>query len=99
MQGQASESLTHARQAGELLTGLGGHPSQQIAPIEETNKHNVHSLLHESWAHERAALVAYRELLDEVTDKSIYLEEYARQMIGQEELHTLELQKMLRDYE
>ena len=99
MQGQASESLTHARQAGELLTGLGGHPSQQIAPIEETHKHDVHSLLNESFAHERAALVAYRELLDEVTDKSIYLEEYARQMIGQEELHTLELQKMLRDYE
>ena len=38
MQAQASESLAHARQAGELLTGLGGHPSQQIAPIEETNK-------------------------------------------------------------
>ena len=36
---QASESLEHAQQAGELLTGLGGHPSQAIPEIEETNKH------------------------------------------------------------
>ena len=27
---QAEESLLHAQQAGELLTGLGGHPSQKI---------------------------------------------------------------------
>ena len=26
---QASESLQHAQQAGELLTGLDGHPSQR----------------------------------------------------------------------
>ena len=34
---QANESLMHAQQAGELLTGLDGHPSQKIAKIEETN--------------------------------------------------------------
>ena len=34
-----------------------------------------------------------------VEDASIYIEEYSRQMIGQEELHTLELRKMLRDFE
>ena len=28
--GQASESLDHAQQAGELLTGLGGHPSKRF---------------------------------------------------------------------
>ena len=98
MKSQANESLQHAQQAGELLTGLGGHPSQQIATIEETNQHDVYNLLSESLTHERAALTVYRELLDEVSEKSIYLEEYARQMIGQEELHTLELHKMLRDY-
>ena len=99
MQAQANESLVHAQQAGELLTGLGGHPSQGIATIEETNQHDIYSLLTESLSHERAALSIYRELLREVSEKSIYLEEYARQMIGQEELHTLELTKMLRDYE
>ena len=32
---QANESLLHAQQAGELLTGLDGHPSQKIAEIIE----------------------------------------------------------------
>ena len=32
---QANESLVHAQQAGELLTGLDGHPSQKIAKIVE----------------------------------------------------------------
>ena len=42
LQGQANESLLHAQQAGELLTGLEGHPSQKITPIEESNKHSIH---------------------------------------------------------
>jgi bacterioferritin len=29
---------------------------------------------------------------------SIYLEEYARSTIGQEELHVIEMNKLLRDY-
>ena len=99
MKAQANESLAHALQAGELLTGLGGHPNQKIAAIEETHQHDIFSLLTESLNHERAALAAYRSLLNLVSDKSVYLEEYARQMIGQEELHTLELHKMLRDYQ
>ena len=32
---QASESLEHAQQAGELLTGLNGHPSQVIPNIRK----------------------------------------------------------------
>ena len=36
LQEQANESLAHALQAGELITGLNGHPSQVIAPIEDT---------------------------------------------------------------
>ena len=41
---QANESLVHAQQAGELLTGLGGHPSQKVAHIEETHQHNIHNI-------------------------------------------------------
>jgi bacterioferritin len=33
-----------------------------------------------------------------VTDASIYLEEFARTMISQEEMHGLEMRKMLRDF-
>ena len=98
LKAQAVESLTHAQEAGELLTGLSGHPSQKIATIEETHQHSIRCILQESLEHEMKALSLYKELLEAVEDRSIYLEEYARTMIGQEEKHTLELKKMLRDY-
>jgi len=98
LQGQATESLDHAQQAGEFLTGLDGHPSQKIAKIEESNRHSIEDILEESLEHEIHALNLYKELLDCVENASVYLEEYARTMIGQEEQHTIELKKMLKDY-
>ena len=98
MKAQATESLDHAQQAGEVLTGLEGHPNQTIAPIEESHEHNIQAILQESLEHELTALSLYQDLLDVVDGASVYLEEYARGMIGQEELHTMELRKMLRDY-
>ena len=95
---QANESLLHAQQVGELITGLEGHPSLKIASMEETSQHSVKDILSESLAHEKTALNMYKKLLDTVEDASIYLEEFARSMIGQEELHNLELKKMLRDF-
>lgn len=98
LQAQANESLLHAQEAGELLTGLEGHPTQQISPIEETHQHSVNDILQESLQHELHALELYNHLLETVDGKSIFLEEYARNKIGQEEQHSLELRKMLRDY-
>jgi len=98
MKAQATESLDHAQQAGEVLTGLEGHPNQTIAPIEESHEHNIQAILQESLEHELTALSLYQDLLEVVDGASVYLEEYARGMIGQEELHTMELRKMLRDY-
>ncbi len=95
---QATESLLHAQQAGEILTGLDGHPSLKIASIEESHKHSIYDILVESSNHETAALNLYKELLSIVEGCSVYLEEYARGMIGQEELHGMELRKMLRDF-
>lgn len=95
---QATESLLHAQQAGEILTGLEGHPSQRIAPIEESYKHSVRDILEESLNHEKKALDLYKELLDTVENASVYLEEFARTQIGQEELHNIEIKKMLRDF-
>ena len=97
MQAQATESLLHAQQAGEILTGLGGHPTLKIAAIDETYRHAVRDILEESAAHEQRALNLYKELLDEVDDCSVYLEEFARGQIAAEEMHSLELRKMLRD--
>jgi len=98
LKAQATESLLHAQQVGEILTGLEGHPSLRIAPIEESYKHSIQDILLESLTHEQKALALYKDLLTTVSDASIYLEEFARTMISQEELHGLELRKMLRDY-
>ena len=95
---QATESLTHAQQVGEILTGLEGHPSLKIAPMEETYTHTVQNILEESLAHEKKALDLYKTLLETVEDASVYLEEFARTMIGTEELHNIEIKKMLRDF-
>jgi len=95
---QASESLVHAQQAGELVTGLGGHPSLEISIIEESNKHRAIDLLEESSLHEKNSVSLYKELLNLVGDKSIYIEEYAREMIKAEEIHNIEIQKMLKDF-
>jgi bacterioferritin len=98
LKAQAQESLLHAQEVGELLTGLEGHPSVGIAPIAETNEHSTRAILTESLNHEQEAVALYKQLLDSVEDASIYLEEFSRTMIGQEERHQLELKKMLRDY-
>ncbi len=95
---QANESLMHAQQAGELLTGLDGHPSQKIANIYETNDHSIKGILEESLTHEIHALNLYKDLLSIVEGESVYLEEYTRSLIGQEEQHQVELRKMLKDF-
>ncbi len=95
---QADESLAHAWKAGEILTGLGGHPSMGITRIEETNKHALIDILQESHNHETRAVELYRKLLDEVKDKSVYLEDYARSQIANEETQVLEFRKMLKDF-
>ena len=94
---QASESLDHANLAGEHITGLGGHPPVEIDSIEETHKHNINNILKETLEHEQKAIKIYYELLSVIDGKSVYLEEYARTMIGQEELHVLEVKKMLKE--
>ena len=95
---QASESLLHAQLAGEKIAGLDGHPSQKIAKIQETNRHTIKDILEESLEHELHALSLYKKLLTSVENKSVYLEEYARSQIGEEEQHSLELKIMLKDF-
>ena len=93
---QATESLDHANMASEHITGLGGHPPLNLNEIKETFKHDISEILQESLDHERKAVDHYYSLLSLVDGKSVYLEEYARGMIGQEELHLLEVEKMLK---
>ena len=95
---QATESLTHANLAGEHITGLNGHPPLNIQNIEETYKHDITDILEESITHEKEAIDMYYKLLKETENQSIYLEEYCRTMIAQEEQDYIEMKKLLRDH-
>lgn len=97
MEEQATESLAHAKEAGELITHFGGHPSLAIGSLLETHKHDIADILRESLVHEREAFIAYQQLLELVKDKSVLLEEYARRLIAEEEMHQGEVDKMLRN--
>lgn len=92
----AQEGLAHAHKAGEMVTLLGGHPSLKIGALLETEQHDIGDILRESLAHEQTTLQAYYSLLAAVEGQSVLLEEYAREMIVQEEMHLDEVNKMLR---
>ena len=96
LQKNADEGLLHAREAGELVTWLGGHPSLSIGPLLESHKHDIGDILRESLEIEGEALKAYYALLDLVKDQDVRLEEYARDMIAKEVAHQDEVNKMLR---
>jgi len=93
---QANESLGHANLAGEHITTLEGHPSLKISSLLETHKHSINDILLESLKHEEAQCENYKKLLSLVEDDVVFLEEYARQMICDEEAHISEVKKMLR---
>ena len=96
MRAQATESLTHANEAGELITHLERHPSLGIGSLLETHRHDLGDILRESLDHEMLALSVYHALLALVNGRSVLLEEYARRMIAQEEMHVGEVRKMLK---
>lgn len=96
LRGEATTSINHAQQAGEMITAMGEHPTLAIGPLLETHNHDVGAILKESMEIEREALKRYKELLGLVKDRSVTLEEYARKLIYEEEMHEAEVDKMLR---
>lgn len=93
---QATESLMHAGMAGEHITTLNEHPSLKIGKLTETHKHTINDILSESLDHENEQLKNLHRLLGLVDGQSIFLEEYAREMICEEEAHVSEIEKMMR---
>ena len=73
--------------------------AQQKQQNEVNETESLENLLKESLGHEEMAIDLYKNLLDCAENKSLYVEEYAREMIKQEEMHSIEIKKMLRDYE
>ena len=96
LRNEANTCLAHANEAGELVTHFGEHPSLKIGALLETEKHGVNDILMESLEAERAGLALYKQLFELVRDRSVLLEDYARRMIAEEELHVGEVNKMLR---
>jgi bacterioferritin len=96
LRGQATSCLSHANEAGELVTHFGDHPSLKIGALLETHKHGISDILLESLEAEKSGLALYRKLYDLVRDRSVLLEEYARRMIAEEEQHLGDVNKMLR---
>src|SRR5258708_37432788 len=96
LRGEATTCLAHANEAGEMVTHLGAHPSLKIGALLETQAHGINDILMESQEAEKQGLALYKQLLDLVRDRSVFLEEYARKMIAEEEMHLGEVNKMLR---
>jgi bacterioferritin len=96
LRSEATTSLAHANEAGELVTHFGEHPSLKIGALLETHKHGINDILLEALEAEKAGLNLYKRLLELVQGKSVLLEEYARKMISEEEQHLGEVNKMLR---
>jgi bacterioferritin len=93
---QSAESLTHAEEIGEMITTLDGHPSLKISKLIESHKHSMEEILEESLSHEQEQLKDLYALLEEVEGDSVLLEEFAREMITEEETHVSEVRKMLK---
>jgi bacterioferritin len=96
LRGEAGVCLLHANEAGEMVTHLGEHPSLKIGSLLETHKHSINDILLESLEAEKTGRMLYQKLLNLVRDRSVFLEEYARKMIAEEERHLGEVNKMLR---
>ena len=63
-QDEATESLAHAQQAGEMVTRLGGHPSLAIGDLLETHEHDIGQILRETLAGRAHARSALHELAE-----------------------------------
>jgi bacterioferritin len=96
MRDQAAESLTHAALAGEEVTSLGQVVSLGIAELVGSHHSTVDEMMQEMLVHEKRGVQLYEALLGLVEGRSVSLEEYARQMIRNENLHLAEIEKMLR---
>jgi bacterioferritin len=96
MREQANESLMHAALVGEEVTTLGAKVSLGIGTLVGTHHETVDEMMQEMLLHERHGLDLYYRLLELVENRSVSLEELAREMIRNEALHISEIEKMAR---
>jgi len=91
----ATESLAHAQEAGQMIMRLHKRPELGIAKLPTARHNTIDQILAESVEREEAGVQLYRDLMDMVKDKSIALEEYAQRLIAAEVVHVREMELML----
>ena len=85
----ATESLAHAQEAGEMIMRLHKRPALGIAALPTTPHNTIESI-----QREETGVELYRELLSLVKDKSVVLEEYATRLVSAEAVHLREMELM-----
>jgi bacterioferritin len=90
----ATESLAHAQEAGQMIMRLHKRPALGIAALPTTQHNTIDEILTESIQREEAGVQLYRELLAFVKDKSVVLEEYAMRLVSAEAVHLREMELM-----
>jgi bacterioferritin len=95
LQENATESLAHAQEAGQMIMRLHKRPDLGIAKLPTARHNTIDQILAESVEREEAGVQLYRDLMDMVKDKSIALEEYAQRLVAAEVVHIREMELML----
>ena len=74
-----------------------GETARALVTASRYSHHeSVDDIMQELLVHERKGIELYRQLLNLSEDRSVSLEEFARQKIRNEEMHVAEIEKMLR---
>lgn len=91
----ATESLTHAQEAGEMIMRIGSRPELAIADLPTTQHTTIDQILAEAVDREEYGVKLYRDLLALTKDKSVVIEEYATRMVAAESVHVRKMELML----
>jgi len=92
------ETLDHAQQVAEKIVQMGASPTLQIQVNLPPERASGAEALRTALVFERAALDAYRELLERVEGgKDVVIEEFARAQVALESQHVAELELLLED--
>lgn len=92
------ETLDHAQQVAEKIVQMGESPTLQIQVSLPPERASGADALRTALVFEKAALDAYRELLERVEGgKDVVIEEFARAQVALESQHVAELELLLED--